>query len=123
MIPTDLIFTTSLVRPFSECMEVREIAASTVLSNAEIALAYGIDESQVRYYLHANPVLVNLFWEEIRHGIHVGIVHVSTLKGEETLGRFKTWGGFWQAAAENGWIFDEKYRRLNGPNLPNLTGK
>jgi hypothetical protein len=120
MIPTD-IDVTSLVIPFTVYTEVMAAASHTMLSVEELAITFNLSELVVRMYLRSTLVAVNLFWHGTGvNGYTEGSIHVSTPLGEETLGLYKTWGSFWQAAAEHNWIFREDFRRLNGPNLPNL---
>jgi hypothetical protein len=109
----------TLITPMAEKMAVREAADHTMLSIEELGLAFGISPVAVGIWIRATPVLVNLFWHEER-GKEKGTIHVSTLKGEETLAKFYCWRDFWDAVVGQNWIFDGGYGYLNSPNLPDL---
>lgn len=115
--------TTSLVLPFSVALEVREAAGHTMLTNADLAEIYEVDEVVIRHFLRGTPVAVNLFWAPryvAGREEEVGTIFVTTPKGEEKLGDYQTWGDFWAAAGAYGWLYREDFRRLNSPNLPDL---
>lgn len=109
----------SLCIPFQTILEVREAAAHTFLTNEELAQVFGVGEMQIGIYLRGEAVQVNLFWDSRRKNAK-GRILVTTLKGEETLGRYLCWGDFFQAVRVNGWLHREDFSPLNAPRLPDL---
>ena len=110
----------SLCIPFQTILEVRKAAEHTMLSDEELALAFGMGKLQIGIYLRHIPVAVNLFWDSLKKNAK-GRILVTTLKGEETLGRYLCWQDFFQATRENGWLHREDLSPLNAPRLPDLN--
>jgi hypothetical protein len=130
MIPTDLDFpieATALVSPaicfpFQTILEIRAVASHTLLTLEEIREVYGLTEMQLGIYLRGEAVQVNLFWDGYSQKAK-GRILVTTLRGEEILGRYLCWQDFFQAARENNWLFREDFSPLNTPRLPDLNNQ
>jgi len=127
MIPADLDFpfvatkldAPAICFPFQTILEIRGVATSTLLTREEIQAVYGISSLQLGIYLRGEAVQVNLFWDGYTKNAK-GRILVTTLKGEEVLGRYLCWADFFQAARENNWLFREDFSPLNVTRLPDL---